>query len=767
MTTGHRYLAAALAATAWLACGWGFEATTLTAQPAEGQAPSAESAQERPAESAQERPAESAQERPAESAQERPADGFDRQALVEAAIVARADGRFDRLDGYLRFLAKRLDFYFTIEEGPRRFYSPGIADSSATTLPVDVASIDDLVARLNEALDGVKVFRSETLPNVVHLVSKKLLDEAGATEKAAEKEGAAEEYSLDRRVSFDRFEGRLNLLPSRVGDAAGGGLTAWSVGVPPDYVGGDSETKIAVSATDRTVRDVLTAAVPGVAKMPLEGVLADVLPPDEDFPEAPAPPAIYDRLLWTAQQRASDSPLVQVRYSGPELNAEERAILAGQTGFDFRAYLPILARKLDFHYTVEDGTPPGGDSHLLWEAEEIAVPADLDSIDAFVAWANENVDGIAFFRNEKIPKVVHVVAKHLLVDDSVMNERIAVRRFVGELSDVARRVSVETDGRIQPSTGGVIGGDLGDYGTQTTLDVENETVRNVLTAAAPLEDRRRYLWEAISEEGPPTVVKFRSRDWSDENYLLMEYGLIGYLKEMGNRLDCYFTFEDQGDGYENWRRAFHYSPARGDLDFDIRSIDELVESLDDVLNRRYVYDETRDRQFAKRFQRVRVVRSEKHPRVIHLIEKGQPIERYVLDRRIDFGFHGKLDQLPRELKAIDRRLDVERRPLPGGPNHQPIDEEFGGELPNVKVGARDVTVREALTLASPLDGHRRIIWRASSFSRFGEPETLIHYFGTFDTVAGALGYDENPAPKLPVDPRAQDPFAQPARDPFQ
>jgi hypothetical protein len=116
MTAGNRIAAAALAATAWLAGGWGFDTETLKAQPPEGLA------------------------QPAENSTQ-PAEGFDRQALVEAAIEARADGRFERLDGYLRFLAPRLDFYFTIEEGPRQFFSPGIADRSATTLPVDVATV--------------------------------------------------------------------------------------------------------------------------------------------------------------------------------------------------------------------------------------------------------------------------------------------------------------------------------------------------------------------------------------------------------------------------------------------------------------------------------------------------------------------------------------------------------------------------------------------------------------------------------------------------
>lgn len=148
---------------------------------------------------------------------------------------------------YLADMAEKLDCFFTIEDAPD---SEGVLPWIArmTIVPnAEIDSIDDLVSKLNQDLEGVDVIRSQRFPSVVHLIAEDLRV-AG--------------YVMDENVDV-QYSGNIGevpyhlgtLLQGRIGIPSGGGI-------PGPEMLADATTEVEIDEDDEIVRNVLTAAVP-------------------------------------------------------------------------------------------------------------------------------------------------------------------------------------------------------------------------------------------------------------------------------------------------------------------------------------------------------------------------------------------------------------------------------------------------------------------------------------------------------------------------
>jgi hypothetical protein len=174
-----------------------------------------------------------------------------------------------------------------------------------------------------------------------------------------------------------------------------------------------------------------------------------------------------------------------------------------------------------------------------------------------------------------------------------------------------------------------------------------------------------------------------------------------YLAEMGEKLDCFFTIEDDLDpeGALPWIRYIDIVP-----DGDIDTIDALVEWLDE------------------RLEGVIAARSLKHPRVVHLIAESLVEDGYVMDEQVDTVFSGCISMLPYHLGTIlNWRINQPSgRPMPG---------IFGDFETGVAVDAKQETVRDVLTDAVPFDYYCRFPWEANrEYGTMGDPIVVV-FFG--------------------------------------
>jgi len=185
------------------------------------------------------------------------------------------------LEEYLDGIEDALGVYATIE----RLADTKTHDSPlslADVLNENVSSIDTLIAKLSNELEGVTIVRSEFNPAVIHLIETVLLENPA--------------YPLEQRATVE-YTGTLEGLLEQ--------LHAQSLPIAPKRGGGipmlepmDDSTETAVNATDALVRIILVDAVP------LAG---------------------YERILFEAVRYNRDnSPQVEVIFSGPKEYGPQR-----------------------------------------------------------------------------------------------------------------------------------------------------------------------------------------------------------------------------------------------------------------------------------------------------------------------------------------------------------------------------------------------------------------------------------------------------------
>lgn len=188
-----------------------------------------------------------------------------------------------------------------------------------------------------------------------------------------------------------------------------------------------------------------------------------------------------------------------------------------------------------------------------------------------------------------------------------------------------------------------------------------------------------------------------------------------FLFDAGDRCDCYFTIERWDE-----RRDRRRGPSPFDTDLNdaehLTEIEPLIEKLRGEL------------------KGVAIVRNQRNPKVIHLIEESllKP-EDYPVEQKTSVNYSGAIANLPEALgRSIPGIEATAGRNYPGAIilNLGGIPSDvFNDDLTQVKVAVENETVRNILTHCAPLQGYRRILWRATTFAEGGGFKTAVQYYG--------------------------------------
>jgi len=181
-------------------------------------------------------------------------------------------------------------------------------------------------------------------------------------------------------------------------------------------------------------------------------------------------------------------------------------------------YLYMTGDTMDCYFTVErlaSSTTHRSPYAALIEPEEVTSVNDL------VDKLNEDVEGLTATRSSRSPKVIHLVDDALGTIPDYAIEQVITLEFSGTVDKLVIRLGEEFNGRIgRVKRGGIPPSEwdlMYDNETQATIDVENETIRNVLTTAVPLENYSRVLWGATTYPTEDHIeLSFGGPPWEDE-----------------------------------------------------------------------------------------------------------------------------------------------------------------------------------------------------------------------------------------------------------
>lgn len=375
---------------------------------------------------------------------------------------------------YLNRMGDDLDCYFTIEDRPARGTQafPWIAYLKDFEPDFEVATIDALVAKLDQELDGVQVVRSTKFPSVVHLIAEDLLVQG---------------YPMVEQVTV-QYEGLLRGLPDRLGTVLDGKIGSKDFGTIQEAragMAGDFRTETEIDVENALVRDILTGAVP------LEG---------------------YKRFLWESGTFITDDSTVYVKYFGHALTAEDLI-------FNLEDYLVEMGKRLNCYFTIEDRPDPDPEAHeldpdfpYLIDRGDFEVDLDIATIDALVTHLDAQLDGVTVVRSTAYPSVVHLIAEDLVQEGYVMQEQVTLN-YTGDLDSVPDELGMLLNGRIAIGRVGDPPYDAGEPHRDVEVAAQNDSVRNILTGAA--FDDERLLWQSVrvEEQGSDKVfVKFYGSD---------------------------------------------------------------------------------------------------------------------------------------------------------------------------------------------------------------------------------------------------------------
>ena len=178
-----------------------------------------------------------------------------------------------------------------------------------------------------------------------------------------------------------------------------------------------------------------------------------------------------------------------------------------------------------------------------------------------------------------------------------------------------------------------------------------------------------------------------------------------YLAELPEQLDCHFTIERVGTapGDKIHRSAFYRYNLTPDR--NIKTSEALVQQL------------------RREMKGVAVIQNTKNPAVIHLIEEPLlKIQDYVMDKKVDITYNGLIDKLAVELGKQVEGIGPRRGAL--------IGDVPGDFRTQVKVDAKNQTVREVLTECVPLKDYSRVLWDTRTWKKKdGQYKTIVRYHG--------------------------------------
>lgn len=406
-----------------------------------------------------------------------------------------------------------------------------------------------------------------------------------------------------------------------------------------------------------------------------------------------------------------------------------------QLGYKYLgSYLMQMGRKLDCYFTIEDAPIPGSNTFpWLLEITDFQSDVSIETIDELVTYLDEELSGVDVFRSQQSPLVIHLVAEVMRDENYVMDQKVTVAGYSGGIGMLPDHLGALLNESIESRNYGVLPMlEVTDVSTEITVTAEDETVRDILTKVVPLENYHRFLWESrrINEQAAIDVFYYGQKPTLEDT--LSRQGIPGYLTEMGKRMDCYFTFEDDNPwefedddplGAEDEGKSW-IANAGGDLEYnlDFTDIDTFISSLSEELN-------NNEFQPLNGGHRIEIVRNVQYPNVVHLIRKSLLQEGYALDKKFSVQFNGELEYFAESLGfLLDGSItEYENLPEYGFPRL-----ESGGPAESVvEVDAEDEVLRNLITEAALQQPLNRLLWQAVQFPHEG-PKVCILFGGSYN-----------------------------------
>lgn len=151
-----------------------------------------------------------------------------------------------------------------------------------------------------------------------------------------------------------------------------------------------------------------------------------------------------------------------------------------------------------FHcsFTIERASTPT--SKTLQRAR-FKIDYDIESIDALREVMQAQLDGAVIRQNPKHPRVLHVIDAELAKDANYALDKPATLEYSGVVGGLPTRIGEVVPGiRLPRSFSNTEG--LGDHVTQVDVDAKEESVRDILTNAVPIERYEPVLWVAETHD---------------------------------------------------------------------------------------------------------------------------------------------------------------------------------------------------------------------------------------------------------------------------
>lgn len=390
---------------------------------------------------------------------------------------------------------------------------------------------------------------------------------------------------------------------------------------------------------------------------------------------------------------------------------------------DYRDYMRDAGAKLNCYFTIER-LASTRDRRSPLDHEEITGGV-VATTDALIAKLNAEMTGVTASRDKVNASIIH------LTEDALLN--------MGGY-DLNRKVSFKFQGTpwhmldglnqfhptIGPRYSGGIPPEPQDFSTQIEVDVHDEPLRQVLTSAVPLPGYNRIIWDASTTirnneiytsilyygklSATPPSGPIRKGYFIGPNQAASRLPYFQYLREVGEKLDCYFTFETNNT-----------QPIERSGSFIVPGDDGTIDAVVAKLN--------------KEFKRFRAVRDSAYPSVIHLTDVTlTAVNDYGLDRTVTVNYQGTIDGFLARLHQLLPAVGNARKSAHAEEGMK--IGEFSDTTTGVMVDSRDSPLRQVLTSVVNLSGYKRTIWSAHTNLENGSHFTGIVFHGPKERKEG-------------------------------
>ena len=382
--------------------------------------------------------------------------------FVGQALAAEETPKTLDWQGFLSFAGRKCDLHFTIEQVANA--DEPVGASVELDAVADFSSAADFIKKMAPRLDWLSFTQDEKHNRVIHVIDRRLLAVKNyALEKIVDVEfaGVPADLGWYLKRQVPRFE------PKRSGD--------------PRQMFDDHFTEVAFAAKARSIRRVLTDAVPQ---------------------------GCYKPLLWRTETDITENgPMTVVQFYG------NKGFIEGSVQrWPWWSWLETTSESLGCTFTIET-VYRAPDSPLscppFFGSDET-----FDDIDALARELTKRVPHLSVARDAKHPTVVHIIDKELLKHrDYALDRQLTIdyQGSSGGLFASLKEKGIAVGPKVFEATPKAIDGSRVDV--LIKVKAKDEQVRTILTDGFQATTTKSgVLWHArtwVKDNGLRTTVEVR------------------------------------------------------------------------------------------------------------------------------------------------------------------------------------------------------------------------------------------------------------------